>query len=266
MYPQTYLKTFWRLDLKPQVFVAMSFDSRYKQRFENIIKPAIESTPSNGQFLQAHRVDISQSGDSILTEISDGIAHSQLVLADVSSIGKDSVTGHSFRNGNVMYEVGMALACRSSCDVLIIRDDHDSFLFDVSTIPHAQIDFSDEKEAVGKLQGLLSNRISEQKYQLDARVQIAFRSLSTEELNVFRERNYCVNTLWGGRSKINLPTTYDVGICRLLDKGIIKLMGKFDTGESAYRYTELGFIVKEMALTQLDVYASTKVSQTESDQ
>ena len=29
-----------------------------------------------------------------------------MILADVSSVGKDSKTGDSYRNGNVMYEVG----------------------------------------------------------------------------------------------------------------------------------------------------------------
>lgn len=51
-----------------------------------------------------------------------------MVLADVSSIGKDNVTGEAFRNGNVMYEVGLALACRHSSEVLLIRDDNDKFL------------------------------------------------------------------------------------------------------------------------------------------
>ena len=139
MHPQTYLKTFWRLELEPQVFVAMTFDPRYQSRFSDIIEPAIRSINVGDQRLSPHRVDISKSGDSILTEISDGIAHSQLVLADVSTVGKDSVSGSAFRNGNVMYEVGLALACRHSSEVLLIRDDHDDFLFDVSTIPHDRL-------------------------------------------------------------------------------------------------------------------------------
>ena len=43
MHPQAYLKTFWRLDLRPQIFVAMSFAPQYEQRFTQIIAPAIEA-------------------------------------------------------------------------------------------------------------------------------------------------------------------------------------------------------------------------------
>jgi hypothetical protein len=35
MHPQLYLKTFWRLELKPTIFVAMSFADRYKARFKD---------------------------------------------------------------------------------------------------------------------------------------------------------------------------------------------------------------------------------------
>ena len=110
MHPQAFLKTFWRLELRPQVFVAMSFAQEYQDRFDTVIAPAIQSIPMGGDtYLEAHRVDLSRTGDSILTDIIDGIAHSQLVLADISSVGKDSKTGHSYRNGNVMYEVGSHL-------------------------------------------------------------------------------------------------------------------------------------------------------------
>ena len=128
MHPNVFLKTFWRLKLEPVVFVAMSFDKRYDDRFANIITPAIESLDVGGVKLRPQRVDTSQTGDSILTEIMDGIAHSQLVLADLSTFGRDSVSGHSFRNGNVMYEVGLALACRHPSEVLLVRDDQERFL------------------------------------------------------------------------------------------------------------------------------------------
>ena len=119
MHPSVFLETFWRLELRPQVFVAMSFAAEYQGRFDEVIAPAIRSIQlPTGNVLNPYRVDISKSGDSILTDIMDGIAHSQLVLADVSAIGRDSKTGHAYRNGNVMYEVGLALACRQSAESL----------------------------------------------------------------------------------------------------------------------------------------------------
>jgi len=41
MHPQLYLNTFWRLELKPTIFVAMSFTDRYKARF--IVVPDFET-------------------------------------------------------------------------------------------------------------------------------------------------------------------------------------------------------------------------------
>ena len=136
MHPNAFLKTLWRLDLKPHVFVAMSFSERFKSRYNNIIAPAIRAGRVQGMGLEPHRIDLNKTGDSMLTEIVEGIAHSQLVLADVSSVGTDAGTGQTYRNGNVMYEVGIALSCRQPEEVLLVRDDDDKFLFDVSTIPH----------------------------------------------------------------------------------------------------------------------------------
>ena len=69
----------------------------------------------------------------------------------VDGLGKDSVSGRPYRNGNVMYEVGLALACRHSSEVLLVRDDHDAFLFDVSTIPHTTINFANKSVAIDAL-------------------------------------------------------------------------------------------------------------------
>ena len=67
MHPQVYLNTFWKMEVKPQVFVAMSFAPQYNHRYEKIIAPAIESLIVNGVRMDPYRVDISKSGDSILT-------------------------------------------------------------------------------------------------------------------------------------------------------------------------------------------------------
>ncbi len=132
--------------------------------------------------MEPFRVDLSKTGDSILTDINDGIAHSQLVLADVSSsIGKDSITGKPYRNANVMYEVGLALACRQSTEVLLIRDDRDKFLFDVSTVPHMTVDVANKDLAIKVLKEELEKRIKEKNHTNDARVQLTSASLSEDE-------------------------------------------------------------------------------------
>ena len=117
MHPNAFLKSLWRTEMLDQVFVAMSFEPRFSERYEKIIKPAVEGEPLSGISLRAYRVDNSKSGDSILTDIVEGVAHSRLVLADVSVIDEGRYTETPIRNGNVMYEVGVALACREPSEV-----------------------------------------------------------------------------------------------------------------------------------------------------
>ncbi|MHB8091202.1 MAG: hypothetical protein ACYDH8_06345 [Syntrophales bacterium] len=164
MHPNAFLRTFWQVEVKPQIFVAMSFAPEYRTRYEQVISPAISSIRVKGTSIRPYRVDISKSGDSILTDIIDGVSHSQMILADVSSIGKDSKTGEPYRNGNVMYEVGLALACRHPSDVLLVRDDKDKFLFDVSTVPHMHLDFTEPAKACAELQTELLARLKEQDF------------------------------------------------------------------------------------------------------
>jgi hypothetical protein len=186
MHPNTYLQSYWRKEFKPQIFVAMSFAERFNKRFEDIIRPAIEDAPINGLNLKAVRVDLSRSGDSILREIADGIAHSYLVLADVSTVDMGKFSGKPIRNSNVLYEVGMALACRSPEEVLLVRDDDDSILFDTSTIPHLKVDFDSEDEARRLLFNALSDRARERDILKDARVQIALTRLNPDDLHLLQ--------------------------------------------------------------------------------
>lgn len=199
MYPQTFLNTFWRMELRPVVFVAMSFDEKYDDRFRRVIMPAIQSLSIDGKYLAPLRVDTTKSGESILTQITDGIAHSQLFLADVSTIGKDSASGRPFRNANVLYEVGLALACRHPSEVLLIRDDHDPFLFDVSTVPHETIDFvTDRAAAIVTLRTALAGRLKEQSFERDARVSLAIDQLTAEEVVLLkRMKNAHDKFAWG---------------------------------------------------------------------
>jgi len=252
MYPQAFLKTFWRLELRPQVFVAMSFDRRYQPRFEDVIAPAIRAVSVDGVQLEPHRVDTSQSGDCILTQIVDGIAHSQLVLADVSSIGKDSVTRDPYRNGNVMYEVGVAVACRAPSEVVLVRDDHDKFLFDTSTIPHMTIDFTNEDAARTALHEELAARLQQRDLFDDARVALAVATLSHEELVNLKDFANAIDDVWALPEAMGLPMR--AAIRRLLDKQLLRFVGESKKGKAAYRLTPLGPVVAQGVKSGLRTY------------
>ncbi len=245
MHPNAFLETYWGMDLKPRIFVAMSFAPQYEDRFNQVIAPAIQSITISNVALTAYRVDISKSGDSILTDIMDGIAHSQMIVADISSIGKDSVSGIPYRNANVMYEVGVALACRQPSEVLLVRDDSDKFLFDVSTILHMHLDFTDVDNARTRLNQELLARLRERNLLEDIRVKTATAQLSAEEVRLLKHTfEYEPNTVWGKEVK-GLATWYALATARLLDKRIIRVAGEFENGNTAFQFTQLDWYVRQ---------------------
>ena len=100
----------------------------------------------------------------------------------------------------LIYEVGIALACRPPSDVLLVRDDHDKFLFDVSTVPHVTLDFTNASNAIQTLTEHLLARLREQIFLNDARVQITISSLSAEEVILLKQmKDYTINTVWAKR-------------------------------------------------------------------
>lgn len=122
MYPAHGLALFPPFPRNERVFVAMTFDPRFEQRWRSVIEPACQDVG-----LQGFRVDIPKASSSIPADILAGIAQSRLVLADLTPLD-------GYRNGNVMYEVGIAHACRQPEEVILLRSDEDRLLFDVSTI------------------------------------------------------------------------------------------------------------------------------------
>lgn len=134
MFPRNYFGLFPPFPRNNKVFVAMSFDDRFKSRWENVISPAIKSVAVNDVPLEPQRVDARTIGDSILTDILSGITNSRLIFVDVTSIGHVNDDKVAVRNGNVMYEVGLAHSVRLPEEVLIFRSDTDRLLFDITNV------------------------------------------------------------------------------------------------------------------------------------
>jgi len=263
VHPNSFLRTLWRTEFRSEVFVAMSFAGALQQRFDDVIKPAIESIVHHGRKLTANRVDLSKTGDSILTDIVDGIAHSELVLADVSTVGYDSKSGGPYRNGNVMYEVGLALACRHSAEVLLIRDDTHKFLFDVSTIPHKHIDFSDPTAAMTTLQQELMGRLAERDHLLDARILTTVAQLTSGERNLLQtfSRYGPEKVFWLTKTGLSALAA----ISRLLDKQLIVTVGVTPEGQATFRWTRLGYILATNIETLVPTVAEPSVAESDGD-
>lgn len=260
MFPNLFLRTFWQTTLRPQIFVAMSFAEVYKQRFEQVIAPAIRGIQVNGVPLQPYRVDLSKSGDSILTDIMDGIAHCQMFLADVSIVGNDSRSGFSYRNGNVMYEVGLAVACRQSTEILLVRDDQDKFLFDVSTIPHVHLDFTKVEASRQELQERLVERLRERDLLSDARVRKSIAGLTSEELSIIKQfGSQAPPRAWGFQEKGHVNFLAMAAIPRLFDKQLIQLVATWTSGGGAFQWTPIGYAVAQFVSKGLPAVAPNPV-------
>ena len=161
-----------------------------------------------------------------------------MILADVSTVGHDSKTGQSYRNGNVMYEVGLALACRQSAEVLLIRDDRERFLFDVSTVPHKHVDFSEPENARSILTEEIEARLREIDHISDARIAMSIASMTTQEHSLLRVfAKYTMDQVF------RFPTNnihLNAAIPRLLDKQLIRTARVSHDGHAMFAWTELG--------------------------
>jgi len=191
MHPSTFINDLWNGNTENEIFVAMSFDDSYTSRFNDVYKPAIENIAIEGEPLKAIRVDERKSGDSIITEIIKGICHAEIVLADISSMESSEEGVNVNRNGNVMYELGLAHASKSPASVIIIKDDHEKMLFDVSSIPHFTIDFSDVESAKKEIIGIITDRIKEAETILDIKLIKFSKSMQPHELGVLKKIALC---------------------------------------------------------------------------
>lgn len=184
MHPNTFIEQLWRGVEADEVFVAMCFATRYESRFREVFRPAIEAVRYRGRPLRASRVDENQTGDSIVTEIVRGICEARLVLADVSDLSTNPADAEPLRNGNVMYELGLAHAVKSPAKVLILRDDSKRMLFDVSSIPHFVVDFASIDTARERITRLLTDRLREFETIDDFKLRAFVDSISDTELSV----------------------------------------------------------------------------------
>jgi hypothetical protein len=88
LYPAQFFGLFPPFPRDETVFVAMPFDEKFRTRWEKVIDKAIRSVSVNDTRLTPVRVDARVIGDSILTEILQGISRCRLVLGDISGIGE----------------------------------------------------------------------------------------------------------------------------------------------------------------------------------
>ena len=186
MHPNQYFNLFPPFPRENKVFVAMSFDEQFNDRWEKVIVPAIRSEEYEGVSLEPHRVDAKRISDSILTEILGGISNDQLVFADVTAIGE--IDGKPVRNGNVMYEVGIAHAIRLPEEVLLFRSDTSQLLFDISSVRVNSYDPNgDHAGACELVAGAIRDALNERDLRRHNSIKMAAKSLDIASLKILVE-------------------------------------------------------------------------------
>jgi len=225
MYPMNLFAMFPPFPRKDKVFVAMSFDERFDYRWEKVIQPAVQRVARKENRFNAVRIDHSKISDSIMTRILFEISEARLILADISSIGK--VGEKRVRNGNVMYEVGLAHAVRLPEEVILIRSDKDDLLFDVQGIKVHEYSPDDDPQIA---QNMLCTLMLEAMQQVElARSTAVKETMDKLDFGCWRIlyeslaetiEHPQVRTM---RDVVSLGTGRIPAILRLLDRGLLKL-------------------------------------------
>jgi hypothetical protein len=138
LHPHTFYATLFNQSKRDEVFVIMSFAPEFDARWQQVILPCIQDDLK----LKANRVDYNTSGESVVHDILDGIAHARLIVADITSYRMMDDNGHFWpqRNANVMWELGLVHVMRMPDEVLVVRSDNDPSIFDLTQFRAFQYD------------------------------------------------------------------------------------------------------------------------------
>ena len=231
MYPQDFKSQYRFSKLEDRVFVGMWFGSAHRQRYDHIIKPAIENMTSRR--LIPYRVDQPTVGGSIPLDIQEGILNYRVLIFEISFISSKWFR-QRYRNANVMYELGLAHAWRLKEEIIVLRDDGENLPFDIESYRVHRYKPCEVQNSVTQITLLLYNTLREVDRRKSQTVQRARESLDAKSLDfITQNRGHYFSE--AAVRDIELRFT----ITRLLDLGLLWLHSSND-GRYAYHWTELG--------------------------
>jgi hypothetical protein len=227
MYPLHVFNLFPPFPRTNRVFVAMSFGERFTWRWRDVIAPAIERVEWEETRLQAHRIDVRTISDSVVSEILQEISTSRLVLADLTTASyADTPEGTlPVRNGNVMYEIGLAQAVRLPEEVILFRSDKDRLLFDLSNVRVNMYSPDDcPEEAQSAVEQAVLNSLREIKEMKHMAVRRAYGQLDINAVRVLLicwDKGKYVHPQGRTMGDVLANVKWDAAVSRLLDLGAI---------------------------------------------
>ena len=249
MYPRDFFDTYWRPDLVDEVFIAMPFSDEFDPIWQSVIRPAVEKDQS--KTLSAHRVDATVLAGSVITAILEGVARGRLILADISITTEGKWAGQ--RNGNVMYEVGLAHAVRQATEVVLIRSDHEPISFDVSGIKIHHYGKDDLPSARKSLGSLINDHLNQIEQFKSLKVQLAIRKLDGDCLKLLNTHG-ADSHFSDPQPKLQAQEAVFVpkklAAAKLLDLGITYCEYNHAASLYAYHWTEFGLaVLRELGIT-----------------
>jgi|GEM_PF-1323424 len=222
MYPKNYFDLFPAFPRENSVFVAMSFAPQFQSRYDNVIKPAIESVDHEGSRLEPIRVDAKKISDSVLTEILTGIGNSKLIFADITSLIE--INNRPYRNENVMYEIGIATAMRLPEEVILFRSDQEQLSFDIANIRvNSYAPDENIADATESVTAAIREAISETDLKKNLAVKNAISQLDEVSLRVMRlaqKEGFALSAIDSKDKKIPFHS-YCLSINKLLELGAL---------------------------------------------
>lgn len=248
MHPRDFFSSYWRSDFRNEVFVAMSFEAEFTNVWKCAIEPAISEAV--GGTLKPVRIDTTTlAGDTVL-KILDGVCHSKLVFVDISIQKGGRWAGQ--RNGNVMYELGLAHAWREASEVIMVRSDSDPIAFDVQSMFVHSYNANDLSSAKARFKSLIESSLGESGLTKALKIRQAIQGLDHLAL-AFIAMHYDKPFFWVADFPPRPSQDYPVqalreelnnrsAILRLLDSGILATDTNCDDGEhrAAFHWTAFG--------------------------
>jgi hypothetical protein len=238
MYPKFFFERFWKGDQKNELFVCMPFHDSFDKKFKKTIIPCAKKVGLNS----AERVKENWEADSITDRIFDGIANSKLLLFDLSDDPKSPCQHSRHVNGNVLYELGIAMAIREPEDIILMKERSTTVIpFDISGI---NINFYDGELKNSWLTKVLEKSLTDQSWYKSKRVDAAAKSIDDIGLYIMcnigcrpKGQNHFNTNGWKIEDKVS--------VLRLVDLGILMFASKIHShgAEHAYHWTPFGYEV-----------------------
>lgn len=252
MYPAELLNLFPPFPKTNMVFVAMSFDSSFKPRWANVLCPAVQKVVFKDKELFPHRVDLSSKNDSVITEIVRNISECSLFIGDVSTIGHLSIEREQdkpIRNSNVLYEVGLAHACRLPEEVILLRSDNDVLDFDIAGVRVHSYDPDKVETSIEMVADLIVQALSSVDDRKRILVENTTKLLDAEMFSLLHETKDIPQPIF--RTMLDVPPIAEriSAINRMLGLGLLQTIFNELTPEVlkgsikkivAYRHTSFG--------------------------